>query len=418
MILEKVLLVTVGLNYQKQNLNPKDQARELKELALSAGAQVVDEVLCFRDRPTPNLFIGKGKVEEIANVCSEQKINTVIFDKDLTGTQQRNIEEVINTKTIDRTQLILDIFARHAKTAEGKMQVELAQLEYLLPRLTGKGVILSRLGGGIGTRGPGEQKLEVDRRIIRDRIVNLKKDLNIIINRRKTTRKQRRESSVPTVSLIGYTSAGKSTLLNSLTGSKQRISKYLFTTLDPLSRSITLSNNQKVVLTDTVGFISDLPAHLIEAFKATLEEVVESDLLIHVLDISDLRCYEYNRAVHDVLKQLNIDNKPVITVLNKIDLLDDIGWIERCKRDFTDSIEISALNNKNLDLLLKFVEQKFEKMFVPVLLNIPLKRMDLVDLIYREGRVKSINYTSDSVEIHAILPSVTADKLTSYCKKS
>lgn len=412
--MENVLLVTVGLDSLKQNLNAKDQARELKDLALSTGVNVVDEILCFRERPTPNLFLGSGKVQEIADLCAEKKIDTVIFDKDLSGTQQRNIEEIVKVKTIDRTQLILDIFASHAKTPEGKMQVELAQLQYFLPRLSGKGIVLSRLGGGIGTRGPGEQKLEVDRRVLRDRIVDLKKDLNIIINRRKTTRKQRKESSTPTVSLIGYTSAGKSTLLNSLTGSKQRISKYLFTTLDPLSRAISLSNNQKVVLTDTVGFISDLPTHLIEAFKATLEEVVESDLLIHVLDISDLRCHEYNKAVWDVLKKLNIQDKPIITALNKIDVLEDKGWLEKYKSDFPDGVGISALKNENLEALLKLIEQKLSKMFVLSKLKLPLKRMDLVDLIYREGQVKSIEYTADSIIVQAILPSVTSSKLNTY----
>jgi GTP-binding protein HflX len=358
--------------------------------------------------------LGSGKAEEIKDLCLEKNIHTVIFDKDLSGTQQRNLEDTLNIKTIDRTQLILDIFARNAKTPEGKMQVELAQLEYFLPRLTGKGIVLSRLGGGIGTRGPGEQKLEVDRRRIRERIVRLKGDLKNTILRRKTMRKQRSESSVPTVTLIGYTSAGKSTLMNSLTGSEQRVSKYLFTTLDPLSRSLTLSNNQKIVLLDTVGFISDLPSHLIEAFKATLEEVAESDLLLHVLDISDLRCHEHNSVVRDMLKILNIEDKPIITALNKVDLLQDRGWIEKYKTDFPESVEISALNKENFPALFSLLEQKLEKMFVPTSLKLPLNRMDLVDLIYREGQVKSIDYGQDSINIQAVLPPVTVSKLDSY----
>lgn len=412
--MEKVLLITVGLDTQKKNLNFKDQARELKDLALSTGAHIAGEFLCFRDKLTPNLYIGKGKINEIAQLCCEEKINTVIFNNDLSGTQQRNLEDVLNIKTIDRTQLILDIFARHAKTPEGKMQVELAQLEYLLPRLSGKGVILSRLGGGIGTRGPGEQKLEVDRRKIKERITRLRHDLDSLIERRKTIRNKRKESCIPTVTLIGYTSAGKSTLLNSLTGSKQKVSKYLFTTLDPLSRSLELPNNQKIVLSDTVGFINDLPSHLIDAFKATLEGVVEADLLIHVLDISDLRFHEHNATVRDILRKLNIEHKPVITALNKIDILSERAWLEKYKRDFANSVEISALDKENLFVLLKLVEQELVGMTATASLTLPLDRMDLVDLIYSEGQIKSIDYTSNFIKIKAILPSITASKLKSY----
>lgn len=413
--MEKALLVTVGSDSQrKQIIKPEYRARELKELALSTGAFVEDEILCFRDKVTPDLYIGKGKVQEIKDLCLEKKINTVIFDNDLSGTQQRNLEEVLNLKTIDRTQLILDIFAKRAKTPEGKMQVELAQLEYLLPRLTGKGIFLSRLGGGIGTRGPGEQKLEVDRRRIRERIFRLKKELVTLIERRKIIRKKRSESSIPTVTLIGYTSAGKSTLLNSLSESKQSTSKYLFTTLDPLSRSITLSNNQRIVISDTVGFINDLPEHLIEAFRATLEEVTEADLLIHVLDVSDLRFHEHNEAVWQILRKLNIQDKPVITALNKIDLLSDKGWIEKYKSDFPDSVEISAVKKENLSSLLKLIEKKLENMIMSVSLKIPSNRMDLVDLIYKEGQVKSIEYTQNSINIQARLSSITANKLRSY----
>lgn len=407
-------MVTVGLHSQKNNLKHRDQAQELRNLALSVGVHIVEESLCLRDKPTPNLYIGKGKIEEISDICSEQKIDTVIFNNDLSGTQQRNLEEILNIKIIDRTQLILDIFARHAKMSEGKMQVELAQLQYLLPRLTGKGIILSRLGGGIGTRGPGEQKLEVDRRRIRERIVRLKGDLDSLIQRRKIMRRKRKESSLPTVAVVGYTSAGKSTLMNSLSDSQQPVSKYLFTTLDPLSRSVILPNKQKIVLCDTVGFINDLPAHLIEAFKATLEEVVEADLLIHVLDISDLNFPEYNKVVWQILKKLDIEDKPVITALNKMDSLCDKGWIEKYKSDFPDSVEISALRKQNLDVLLKLVEKKLEKMITFVSLKLPLNRMDLVDFIYKEGQVKSIEYTLNSINIKANLPSVTACKLSSY----
>ena len=412
--MERVLLLTVGIKSQRNLLKPQDQAKELKQLALSTSANLIDEIICLRDLPTPNLYLGKGKIEEVKDVCYEQKITTVVFNNDLSGTQQRNIEEILGVKVIDRTQLILDIFARHAKTPEGKMQVELAQLEYLLPRLSGKGIILSRLGGGIGTRGPGEQKLEVDRRRIRDRIIKLKRDLRDIIERRKTISKRRKESSIPTIALVGYTSAGKSTLLNALTNCGQTVSKNLFTTLDPLSRSFSLSNNQKVVLSDTVGFINNLPPHLIEAFKATLEEVVEADLLLHVLDVSDLTFDEHNRAVLMILEKLEVEDKPIITVLNKIDKLTDKGWIQRYESDYVDSVAISALNKENLGNLISLIEKKLEKMVAPISLTLPINRMDLVDLIYNEGQVKSINYTSKSIKVDAVLPSVTASKLSSF----
>jgi len=412
--MERALLLTVGIKSQENLLSPKDEAKELRELALSTNTHVVDEIICFRESPTPNLYLGKGKIEEIKALVQEKGINAVVFNNDLSGIQQRNIEEIIGIKTIDRTQLILDIFARHAKSPEGRMQVELAQLEYFLPRLTGKGIFLSRLGGGIGTRGPGEQKLEIDRRRIKDKIIKLKGELQDTIERRKTVRKKRKESSIPTVALVGYTSAGKSTLMNALTESSQHVSQHLFTTLDPLSRSFSLSNNQKVVLSDTVGFINNLPPHLIEAFKATLEEVVESDLLLHVLDVSDLTVQEHSKAVGEILEVLGVTEKPIITVLNKIDKLEDVRWAEKYKVDFNTDIAISALHRQNLIDLTRLIEKKFENLFTEVSLLLPLNRMDLVDLIYREGNVRSIEYTPNNIVISATLPSIIASKFSNY----
>jgi len=386
-------------------------AEELEELIHTCGAEVVDNITCICDKPTPNFFIGRGKTQEIALLSQEQGADTVIFSHDLSGTQQRNLEEVIGKKTIDRTQLILDIFARHARSPEGKTQVELAQSQYLMPRLVGKGIMLSRLGGGIGTRGPGEQKLEVDRRRISKRIDKLKDDLKHLKAHRLTMRKKRKENAIPSVALIGYTNAGKSTLLNALTDAGQTVSDSLFTTLDPIHKSFVLPDGEHIVISDTVGFLHNLPHHLIEAFKATLEEAVEADLLIHVLDISHPRVYEYNQAVFSVLKELQADQKPMITALNKIDLLEDKTWLEKLKKDFRNSLVISAKLRQNLDSLLKKIQENFASRMTRFELLIPHSRMDLVDLCYREGKVEEIKYLQKGIKIKLNLPTVLSQKL-------
>lgn len=409
--MERALLVTIKLRSEKDSWRMEDMVEELEELTQTCGVEVVDNITCICDKPTPNFFIGRGKAQEIAWICEEEGVDTVIFSHDLSGTQQRNLEEVINKKTIDRTQLILDIFAQHAKSPQGKMQVELAQLQYIMPRLIGKGIILSRLGGGIGTRGPGEQKLEMDRRRIRKKIDNLKDDLKHLVGHRLTLRKKRKENAIPSVALIGYTNAGKSTLLNALTDAKQVVADSLFTTLDPLSKSLKLPNTEQVIISDTVGFLHDLPHHLIEAFKATLEEAVEADLLIHVLDISHPRVYEHNQAVFVVLKELGVENKPTITALNKIDLLEDKSWLERQKADFRNSITISAKSGENLGLLLEKIEENFSDRMTYLELNIPHSRMDLIDLCYREGKVEEIKYLQKGIKIKLSLPTILSRKL-------
>lgn len=409
--MEKALLVTIKLRPEKDNWSLEDISQELEELTHTSGAEVIDNVTCLCDKPTPNFFIGRGKTEEIALLSEEEGVDTVILSHDLSGTQQRNLEEVIGKKTIDRTQLILDIFARHAKTPEGKMQVELAQLQYLMPRLVGKGIMLSRLGGGIGTRGPGEQKLEVDRRRTRKRIDKLKQDLKHLRQHRLTMKKKRKEGAIPTVALIGYTNAGKSTLLNALTGAGQIVADSLFTTLDPLYKSLALPNGEHIVVSDTVGFLHNLPHHLIEAFKATLEEVVEADLLLHVLDVSNRRVYECNQAVLSVLRELKADKKPMIIALNKIDLLDDKTWLQRLKEDFDNSVAISAKNKENLDSLLEKVQENFADRMTYLELKIPHSRMDLVDLCYRQGKVEEIKYLQKGIKIRLNMPKVIAQKL-------
>jgi len=409
--MEKALLVTIKLDSDKDNWQIEDIIEELEELAITCGAEVVDHLTCIREKPTPNLFIGKGKAEEISLFCQEEEIDTVIFSHDLSGTQQRNLEEVIGKKTIDRTQLILDIFARHARSPEGKMQVELAQLQYLFPRLIGKGIILSRLGGGIGTSGPGEQKLEVDRRRIRKRIDNLKAQIKHFSTHRQTIRKRRKENDLPTVALVGYTNAGKSTLLNALTGAGQIVSDSLFTTLDTLYKGLQLPNGENIVISDTVGFLYNLPHHLIEAFKATLEEVVEADLLVHVLDISHLRVEEHYQAVRAVLKELNAQEKPVITALNKIDLLEDKTWLQTTGNNFLNPVPISAKFVQNLNSLLRMVENNFQSRMSLVQLLVPHSRMDLIDLFYREGKVEKVDYQQKGIKVKVTLPKPLLEKI-------
>lgn len=397
--MEKALLVSVQIKTDKHHWRIEDISSELEELALSAGAQVVENVISICQKPTANYLIGKGKVEEISLIARDEDVDTVIFSHDLSGTQQRNLEDATGKKTLDRTQLILDIFSRRARSPEGKMQVELAQLQYLLPRLTGKGIILSRLGGGIGTRGPGEQKLEVDRRRIRKRIDKLKDDLKAFRSHRLVTHKRRKENNLPSVALVGYTSAGKSTLLNLLSGASQPTSEKLFTTLDPLSKSLQLPGGQNIILSDTVGFLHELPHHLIEAFKATLEEVREADLLVHVLDVDDHRLYQHNQAVQSVLEELGCQDKPVIAALNKIDLVEDRSWLELLKKEFAPGVLISAKSGENLDALISGIEGHFLGSMLNLKIFIPHTRMELVDFFYRQAKVNKIDYLQEGIRI-------------------
>ena len=397
--MEKALLVSIQLKTDKHHWRIEDISSELEELAVSAGVQIVENIICICDRATANYFIGKGKLEEITAIAGEEAVDTVIFSHDLSGTQQRNLEEALGRKTIDRTQLILDIFSRRTKSPEGKMQVELALLQYLLPRLTGKGILLSRLGGGVGTRGPGETKLEIDRRQIRKRVDKLKEDLKTFRLHRLTTHKKRKSNNLPLVALVGYTSAGKSTLLNSLTDAAQITSEKLFTTLDPLSKSLQLANGQSIIISDTVGFLHELPHHLIEAFKATLEEVSDADLLIHVLDVADQRIHQHNQAVLSVLDELGLKDKPVLVAINKIDLVADRSWLEVCKNNFPNSILLSAKTGENLGELIKLIEGHFSNLMQSLKIIIPHSRMELVDFFYREAKIDKIDYLQEGISI-------------------
>jgi GTP-binding protein HflX len=352
--MERALLITVDLG-RRSEWTAEERAEELKELARSAGAGVVRSIVVNRHEPAPSHYIGKGKVEELAALRAAEKVNLVIFNNGLSGTQAANLEDAVGARVIDRTQLILDIFARRACSNEGKVQVELAQLMYRLPRLVGKGTELSRLGGGIGTVGPGEQKLEVDRRRIRQRIFRLEKDLEALKLRRSMMQKKRDRFSLPTVALVGYTNAGKSTLLNALTGSDAIVQDKLFSTLDPTVRQLMLPGMRKVLFVDTVGFLADLPHQLIEAFKATLEEVVEADLMLHLVDASHPKAKEQAHAVYGVLDEIGVKDKPVVTVLNKVDKA-EAAVVERLKNFFPGAVAISALNRVGFPDLLSAIQ--------------------------------------------------------------
>jgi len=402
--MEKAILVTVDLKGER-GWSARDRAAELRDLARSSGVLVEKEVVCSREKPTPDLFIGKGKFNELVSVSREKKADAVIFNNDLTPTQLRNLEKGLgDTKVLDRTQLILDIFSQHAKSMEGKIQVELAQLEYLLPRLTGRGVELSRLGGGIGTRGPGEKVLEYDRRRIRERIARLKIELRNLEKRRQALRKRRKDAMLLTAAIVGYTNAGKTTLLNRLTDSRILAADKLFSSLDPVARSYVLPNSLKILFHDTVGFLYNLPHHLVESFKATLEEVRTADLLIHVLDASDPRIHELDGAVYTVLKELEAENKTIINVLNKADLVSGARYLDRIKKEFKNVVVASALNGKGIDLLVDEISKALSGFVAEIKLEIPNNRMDKVNLIYENGKVRYREDRTDSVYIEATVP--------------
>jgi GTP-binding protein HflX len=380
-----------------------DSLKELAQLAETAGAEVLGITWQKRERPDSALFIGRGKVQELSLLRQEKNANLIIFDDELSPAQQRNLEKILGIKVLDRTALILDIFAQRARSHEGKLQVELAQLRYNLPRLGGQGLVLSRLGGGIGTRGPGETKLEVDRRRIRERVSDITQQIEHIKKQRNLQRKRRENTRIPTIALVGYTNAGKSTLLNTLTASDVLAEDKLFATLDPTTRHITLPNGQQALLTDTVGFIQKLPHQLIAAFRATLEEVIQADILLHVIDASHPQYQEQSHAVYQVLRELNTDTKQLITIFNKGDKIDNQEIANQLLKT-ENSVIISALSRNGIDKLLSVIEDFIKRQTVEMYLLIPYNDSGIIARLYDLANVHSTEYREDGIYVVISLP--------------
>ena len=390
-----------------------DSLKELAQLVETAGAEVVGAVSQKRSHADPALFIGRGKVQEISLIRQEMSANIIVFDDELSPAQQRNLEQLLGIKVIDRPALILDIFAQRARSHEGKLQIELAQLKYNLPRLGGQGLVLSRLGGGIGTRGPGETKLEVDRRRIRSRINDIEKEIENLKKHRNLHRERRQAASVPTASLVGYTNAGKSTLLNKLTNAGVLAEDKLFATLDPTTRRIKLPGGREILLTDTVGFIQKLPHQLIAAFRGTLEEVVQADLLLHVIDASHPQHKQQSQAVYKVLQELGVDTKPVITVLNKSDRISNEHTLERLQRDPA-SIAVSATTGMNLEKLLAMIEDAFKTTMIDTVLVVPYNDSGLISKLYDVANVNSVEYNPEGIHVAVSLAPEQFERYKKY----
>jgi GTP-binding protein HflX len=379
--MEKAILVNLAVN-QREKLEAEESMDELAGLARAAGAHVVEKVFQVRPSPSPKYFIGQGKVEEIKRTANDLDAELVIFDNNLRPTQLRSLEKTLDIKVIDRTQLILDIFALRARSNEGKLQVELAQLSYLLPRLTGKGKAMSRLGGGIGTRGPGEKKLEEDRRRIQDRIAKIKREIKNVQKRRANQRRSRKESLIPLVSLVGYTSVGKSTLFNRLAQEDAFTSPQLFATLDPVVRRASFPDGLYYFLSDTVGFIKKLPVELITSFKATLEEVNEADVILHVIDLSSPGSEGQVEAVIQILEEIGAGDIPCLKVYNKIDLLPDKNdLLKRNGRTGMNSLYLSAATGEGVPALKDRLRSLLFRQLQLFYVRIPKDNKDMLDSI-------------------------------------
>jgi GTP-binding protein HflX len=392
----------------------RDSMEELAELANSAGAEVVNTVTQKLQKPTAPYYIGKGKAELIRESFKDQHVTSVIFDDELSPAQGRNLENLLSRKVLDRTQLILDIFAQRARSREGRLQIELAQLQYLLPRLTRMWSHLSRQTGGIGTRGPGETQLEVDRRRVQERIARLERELEGVRKVRNVQRRGRKRHQWPVAAVVGYTNAGKSTLLNLLTGADVVAENRLFATLDPTTRNLTLPNRQRLLLTDTVGFLRKLPHTLIESFKATLEEVVEADLLIHVIDLSHPRVDEHIEAVDTVVKELGAFGKQTLMVFNKIDALANDELVGVYTNRFPGSVAISARKGTGVSGLVQALQDELGAWRLRSRFRIPLSESGLIAEIHRVGHVLELNYEGEFAVILAHTPPELQQRLAAF----
>ncbi|MBQ3303769.1 MAG: GTPase HflX [Clostridia bacterium] len=395
---EKVMLIST---------DSEESLDELASLAETAGAMVITRVIQNRQKPDSATYIGSGKAEELALVCQAMEIDLAILDDELTGAQQKNLENILGVRVIDRTALILDIFAQRAQSAEGKLQVELAQMKYRLPRLQGMGTVLSRLGGGIGTRGPGETRLEVDRRRIRRRIDDLEGQLKEIKKQRDLRRARREKTGQTTVALVGYTNAGKSTLLNALSGADVLVEDKLFATLDPVMRQVELPENRRCLVVDTVGFIRKLPHQLVQAFRSTLEEALYADLLVVVSDLSSPNYAQQRATVFEVLNDLGAGDKPILEALNKADRVNVTGMIEPA-----DAILISAKEGRGLDALKTEISRRIAAMRHRTELMIPYDKGGVLSLIHSKGQVLSEEYTDTGTKVVALLDAALYQRVT------
>ncbi|MCF2669219.1 MULTISPECIES: GTPase HflX [Lachnospiraceae] len=405
-VTERVILVGVSLSDQDDTQKSLD---ELKELAATAGAETVGTVIQNREQMHPGTYIGKGKIEELKDLLWELDATGIICDDELSPAQMKNLQDELDTKVMDRTLVILDIFASRASTSEGKIQVELAQLKYRQSRLTGFGTAMSRLGGGIGTRGPGEKKLEMDRRLIKSRIAQLNRELKDVKRHREVTREQRNRNRIPVAAIVGYTNAGKSTLLNSLTGAGILAEDKLFATLDPTTRGLKLPSGQEILLTDTVGFIRKLPHHLIEAFRSTLEEAKYADLILHVVDMANPQMDEQMFIVYETLKNLEVTDKPVITIFNKMDKAGNQQIIRDFHADYT--VKISAKMKDGISELLQTIEAVLREQKVAIENLYSYQEAGKIQLIRKYGELQQEDYRDDGIFVRAFVPVEIYDKV-------